>query len=327
MAKRSPILGYNHNIRHRGLVFHVQTEDSGVDNPHIFTHLFHGGVIINTRKLVYDAEADEEVVKSLMQAQHKAMLKDLKGGKFGEKIDRYLGDNPDLQPFDATDSGARAETAPFERVDLEEIIARDEGTAPTVRLDQPPSDVSAAFAAVQGPVDDEPTVPVEAPSVPPATRPAGKPKSAPPRADTSPPVPVVTFADAAEPSGPTRGVYAQHRSRPAAEARREPATPPATPPAPPTQPRKQGGVVVSRPAVIVGAPPRVVGGGKTASPPRASAAPPASVPQPPQSRTSTARVRKATEKAPENLFGQGLISEKSLDEVILAYLSDDSGEE
>ena len=58
MAKRSPILGYNHNVRYRGLVFHVQTEDSGVLSPHLFTHLFHEGVIVSTRKLVYDAGAN-----------------------------------------------------------------------------------------------------------------------------------------------------------------------------------------------------------------------------------------------------------------------------
>ena len=61
MAKRSPILGYNHNVRYRGLVFHVQTEDSGVLSPHLFTHLFYGGTIISTRKLVYDAGAAEDV--------------------------------------------------------------------------------------------------------------------------------------------------------------------------------------------------------------------------------------------------------------------------
>ena len=69
VAKRSPILGYNHNVRYRGLVFHVQTEDSGVMSPHLFTHLFHEGVIISTRKLVYDGSASEEAIKSLMQAQ------------------------------------------------------------------------------------------------------------------------------------------------------------------------------------------------------------------------------------------------------------------
>ena len=59
MAKRSPILGYNHNVKYRGLIFHVQTEDSGLLSPHLFTHLFYGGVILSTRKLVYDAGAAE----------------------------------------------------------------------------------------------------------------------------------------------------------------------------------------------------------------------------------------------------------------------------
>lgn len=98
MAKRSPILGYNHNVRYRGLVFHVQTEDSGLLSPHLFTHLFHGGVIISTRKLVYDAGAAEDAIKSLMQAQHKAALKELKKGSFDDKIDQYLGGTPGLLP-------------------------------------------------------------------------------------------------------------------------------------------------------------------------------------------------------------------------------------
>jgi hypothetical protein len=38
-------------------------------------------------------------------------------------------------------------------------------------------------------------------------------------------------------------------------------------------------------------------------------------------------VRKAREESESGMFGQDLISEKSLDEVILAYLSEDAGEE
>ena len=90
VAKRSPILGYNHNVKYRGLIFHVQTEDSGLLSPHLFTHLFYGGVIISTRKLVYDAGSAEDAIKGLMQSQHKIVLKDLKGGKFDDKIDVYL---------------------------------------------------------------------------------------------------------------------------------------------------------------------------------------------------------------------------------------------
>ncbi|HEX4416591.1 MAG TPA: hypothetical protein VH165_01775, partial [Kofleriaceae bacterium] len=105
MGKRSPILGYNHNVRYRGLVFHVQTEDSGVASPHLFTHLFHGGVIVSSRKLVYDAGSAEESIKSLMQAQHKATLKDLRRGHFDDKIDSYLGGTPGLLPRGTEDPG------------------------------------------------------------------------------------------------------------------------------------------------------------------------------------------------------------------------------
>ncbi|MBC8068836.1 MAG: hypothetical protein IAG13_10930, partial [Deltaproteobacteria bacterium] len=108
MGKRSPILGYNHNVRYRGLVFHVQTEDSGVATPHLFTHMFHHGVIVSTRKLVYDAGSAEDSIKSLMQAQHKAVLKDLRRGHFDDKIDSYLGGTPGLLPRGVTEEVDRA---------------------------------------------------------------------------------------------------------------------------------------------------------------------------------------------------------------------------
>jgi hypothetical protein len=45
MAKtfEKAVTGFNHNIKYKGKVYHVQTEDSGVNNPHIITHLFVGG--------------------------------------------------------------------------------------------------------------------------------------------------------------------------------------------------------------------------------------------------------------------------------------------
>ena len=67
-------------------------------SPHLFTHLFYEGVIVSTRKLVYDASASEDAIKSLMQAQHKAVLKDLKIHTFDDKIDAYLGTTPGLEP-------------------------------------------------------------------------------------------------------------------------------------------------------------------------------------------------------------------------------------
>jgi hypothetical protein len=88
------------------VVFHVQTEDSGLLNPHLFTHLFHEGVIVSTRKLVYDAGSNEDAIKALMQAQHKAVMKDLRKGSFDDKIDQYLGGTPGLEPRAGADGAA-----------------------------------------------------------------------------------------------------------------------------------------------------------------------------------------------------------------------------
>ena len=40
------VVGFNHNVMYKGEVFHVQTEDSGITNPHIITLLYRGGTIL-----------------------------------------------------------------------------------------------------------------------------------------------------------------------------------------------------------------------------------------------------------------------------------------
>jgi hypothetical protein len=49
-SHQSPQLGYNHNIPHRGRLYHVQTEDSGVARAHIFTHVFYDGTIVASNR-------------------------------------------------------------------------------------------------------------------------------------------------------------------------------------------------------------------------------------------------------------------------------------
>lgn len=79
----SPLVGYNTNVRHKGKLYHIQTEDSGVNHPHVITHLFaDGGRIIASRKTGYaehlGAKDLQGVVKKLMQDQHKAMFIELR---------------------------------------------------------------------------------------------------------------------------------------------------------------------------------------------------------------------------------------------------------
>jgi hypothetical protein len=100
------LTGFNHNIKHKGKVYHVQTEDSGVNNPHIITHLFVGGNILASKKTSYadilNAENLSEVVRELMEEQHKEMLRNLINGVY----DTFEATVPHYQPGQlAMDSG------------------------------------------------------------------------------------------------------------------------------------------------------------------------------------------------------------------------------
>lgn len=86
-----PLLGYNNNVRHRGRIFHIQTEDSGAASPRIMTHLFaDGGRIVRSIRTDYSEHlglADvRAVVKDMMKEQHKRMFVSLRSGQLDDLI-------------------------------------------------------------------------------------------------------------------------------------------------------------------------------------------------------------------------------------------------
>src|SRR5262245_21775077 len=91
--------GFNTNVRYRGRVLHVQTEDSGPQHPHIITLLYEAGAILYSKKQSYSLEAKggnpEAAVKELMEAQHRDMVKRLKGGALDELVG--IGGGPKKQ--------------------------------------------------------------------------------------------------------------------------------------------------------------------------------------------------------------------------------------
>jgi hypothetical protein len=80
------ITGYNTDIKHNERVFHVQTEDKGVDNPVIESLIYMGGKIIASRQYSYASLLregySEKVVQELLDSQHKKMMRDVKGGRY-----------------------------------------------------------------------------------------------------------------------------------------------------------------------------------------------------------------------------------------------------
>ena len=145
-------VGFNNNVKYGGNVFHIQTEDSGLDRPHIITHLFaDGGRIIKSNKRTYAAEVKRDdiapYVRQLMKGQHMEMAIMLREGKFDEVIagravgGMHLLEEPprlEIQKL-ATKKETRAEAPSASR------------SAPPPALVPAPEAAAAAPAAVAGP--------------------------------------------------------------------------------------------------------------------------------------------------------------------------------
>jgi hypothetical protein len=122
--------GFNTNLRHRGVVFHVQTEDSGRAKPHIISHLFHGGNILASRKQDYgemlDAEELPDAVRGMMESQHKEMLRSLIRGDCDEQIVERLGSEVFSDVTADTQSDVDTQPEEFEApVELMDAIPAD----------------------------------------------------------------------------------------------------------------------------------------------------------------------------------------------------------
>jgi hypothetical protein len=112
--------GFNTNVRHRGVLFHVQSEDSGRAHPHVITHLYHGGTILFSEKSSYadrvDAPDLPACVRELMESQHRSVLERLRAGAFDPNIRERLGAVLD-------DADTRASTRPTATAPHDEVTA------------------------------------------------------------------------------------------------------------------------------------------------------------------------------------------------------------
>jgi hypothetical protein len=166
---QSPVLGFNTNVRHKGKVFHIQTEDSGVKHPHIITHVFaDGGRILKSTKTSYADHVSEpnltETVGTMMKDQHKAMFMALRDGAYDDLIDGPAAPEaaraaaaaapkaPRIEPVSPGPSNVRADPVAADAwtgipVDMDVLErAASEGVSQS-KLVQPQSDMPPPTAA------------------------------------------------------------------------------------------------------------------------------------------------------------------------------------
>ncbi len=334
-----PGVGFNHNVKYGSRVYHVQTEDSGLPHAHYITHLFVGGNIVASTKTSYADKAVDvdlaKTVRSLMEAQHKQMLKRLVSGEFDDLAERLAATHYEPGVL------ATGQTGP-EAVNAAPSAPSALRRPPAVNLVSPTVNPAATPRAFGAPA-----------------RPAVPPAPMQPAAARSPVAPSLLQPGAVRPSPANQSQHASMRPAPPKTPTLQPSLPSAAPAprptpvpfprAPPQQPpvwqaappgaspapapRQPGAPLppVTRPPpqgprqnqppprmVPVGAPPVPRTLGSATAPPRPSAPAWAA----PLSLFGEQPIETAHEDLP-TLFAEELISEKSLDEVILAFLSAD----
>jgi hypothetical protein len=134
-----PLVGFNNNVRYRGMRFHIQTEDSGCARPHIITHLFaDGGRVIKSIRTDYSEYVDHPdrpaLLQRMMRDQHRAMAIDLRDGRLDATIDSLRSQAPEAaEELNEEPAAPRAARKAAGRRSVPPPAEREEEPAPSSR--------------------------------------------------------------------------------------------------------------------------------------------------------------------------------------------------
>ena len=109
------ITGFNTDVKHRGTVYHVQTEDRGAANPLIETLVYKGGEILGAKRFHYKdvPEAqDEKGLAKLMEDIHAATMNEVKQGRYAPQDEKSVVEDLSLDQLVLRNLTSRAASSP-----------------------------------------------------------------------------------------------------------------------------------------------------------------------------------------------------------------------
>ena len=122
------ITGFNTDIEHDGVVYHVQTEDKGLDSPIILSLVYVGGTILASKRSPYadliEQGFSDEVLAERLKRQHKLICAAINSGRIN-----------DLKKM----GGGRAKEAPQKIAEPTEIAIESEVSEEEVEVSGAPS--------------------------------------------------------------------------------------------------------------------------------------------------------------------------------------------
>ena len=99
------ITGFNTDIEHDGVVYHVQTEDKGLETPLILSLVYSGGAILASKRARYEdliaSGFSDEALSERLTRQHKLICAAIHAGRI-EDLKRMSGGRVEAAPPEAT---------------------------------------------------------------------------------------------------------------------------------------------------------------------------------------------------------------------------------
>ncbi|NOR12512.1 MAG: hypothetical protein GQ545_04590 [Candidatus Aminicenantes bacterium] len=78
--------GYNTDIEHNGLMFHVQTQDQGANTQYVESIVYKSGKVLASRRTYYtnflNSPTLNDKINKIIDEQHEGILKDISEGTF-----------------------------------------------------------------------------------------------------------------------------------------------------------------------------------------------------------------------------------------------------
>lgn len=139
------ITGFNTDIEHNGVVYHVQTEDKGLDTPLILSLVYTGGQILASKRSPYEdlitSGFDEELLAQRVKRQHRLICAAINAGRIDEL--RQMNARPQPEP-ELVRLETQPLTEPFDAIDIDQTI---EEPAPAAPETPHPSDIRSLLVS------------------------------------------------------------------------------------------------------------------------------------------------------------------------------------
>jgi len=114
------ITGFNTDIEHDGVVYHVQTEDKGLDSPIILSLVYVGGTILASKRSPYEdliaTGFSDEVLAERLKRQHRLICAAINQGRIDD-LKKMSGRPKEAPPKSVEEAQPEVETAATTTVD------------------------------------------------------------------------------------------------------------------------------------------------------------------------------------------------------------------